>query len=308
MPRLKRAASSSLAASQSITKAARQGGPDVTLAASRSPSAHRLFSSSIPSHPKTPSSQDSSGQLDHGTSFEDPIELADDDDAPDSPPLELYGTIQTKIVGVRYYDGIVTPGESILCLREPSNVYDRNAVRVDNIMGSQVGHLPRNLAEKLAPYLDRGEIVLDGVLSGHKGPFDCPVRLDLYGTSDSAARSGLESKLKADKLVKATELNKNRLEAEARKANFREPKTNTSATGLSTSDLPFSHQKTLEDSEAIDFRAELGALDVLNIDEATLSTMPQASQPDAIKSPLLFHQLQVSYVSNWFAGANAFRG
>ena len=30
--------------------------------------------------------------------------------------------------------------------------YDRNAVRVDNVLGSQVGHLPRKLVEKLAPY------------------------------------------------------------------------------------------------------------------------------------------------------------
>lgn len=30
--------------------------------------------------------------------------------------------------------------------------YDSYAVRVDNVLGSQVGHLPRKLVEKLAPY------------------------------------------------------------------------------------------------------------------------------------------------------------
>ena len=37
--------------------------------------------------------------------------------------------------------------------REPSNPYDSNAIRVNNVQGTQIGHLPRQLAEKLAPYL-----------------------------------------------------------------------------------------------------------------------------------------------------------
>lgn len=37
--------------------------------------------------------------------------------------------------------------------REPSNPYDRNAIRVDNVMGHQIGHIPRNVAQKLAKYM-----------------------------------------------------------------------------------------------------------------------------------------------------------
>jgi SWI/SNF-related matrix-associated actin-dependent regulator of chromatin subfamily A3 len=48
-----------------------------------------------------------------------------------------------KIVGVQYYRGIVTVDESLLLVREPGNPYDRNAIRVDNVLGIQVGQYAR---------------------------------------------------------------------------------------------------------------------------------------------------------------------
>lgn len=36
-------------------------------------------------------------------------------------------------------------------------------------MGDQVGHLPAKLMIKLAPYLDRGDIMLEGIINGEKG-------------------------------------------------------------------------------------------------------------------------------------------
>ncbi|KAI0478113.1 SNF2 family N-terminal domain-containing protein [Xylaria cf. heliscus] len=284
MPRQKRAASSSWAGSQPDGKVARRGGNDFMLASDHYSIAHRP-----PSHHAPPSSLGSSSQLGLGPSS---LGVADDTDAQESPPLEFYGTMDNSIVGVRYYDGIVTPGESILCIREPSNAYDRNAVRVNNIMGNQIGHLPRILVKKLAPYLDRGEIVLEGVLNGDKTQFECPIRLYFYGTSDPSARLELEAKLKADKLLKATELKNTRREAEVQRAIAKEAKNGTPALGLGSSNHSQSRQEVLEDSEAVDFRADPSALDVLNMDESTLSAMPQAAQPDAIKSTLLFHQLQ----------------
>ncbi|KAI1367904.1 SNF2 family N-terminal domain-containing protein [Xylaria arbuscula] len=276
MLRRKRAASSGKGGGRSGSKAARHGDSDTAFASSQPPSS----------------------QFAPGASQEEPITIDSDGDGdgvtPQSQSFEYYGSMDNKIVGVRYYNGIVTPGESILCCREPSNAYDSNAVRVDNVMGSQVGHLPRNLVLKLAPYLDRGDILLDGILTGHKGPFDCPIRLYFYGTSDRAARLELETKLKADKLLKATELKKTRQEAEAQRAIAKEVDGDESAPalGLGTSDINQPREVVLEESEALDFRADPNALDVLNMDEATLSAMPQAQQPDAIKSTLLLHQLQ----------------
>ena len=63
------------------------------------------------------------------------------------------GSIDGKIVGLRYYNGHATVGEQVLIKREPANPYDSNAVRIDNVQGTQIGHLPRNLASKLAPFL-----------------------------------------------------------------------------------------------------------------------------------------------------------
>ena len=61
--------------------------------------------------------------------------------------------------------------EAVLCKREPNNQvratpsglvllnisnllqYDSNAIRVDNVLGHQIGHIPRNVASKVAPYV-----------------------------------------------------------------------------------------------------------------------------------------------------------
>lgn len=56
--------------------------------------------------------------------------------------------------------------------------YDRNALRVDNVLGAQVGHIPRKLMEKLAPYIDSGYVNLEGVITGEKSvcaSITCPL-------------------------------------------------------------------------------------------------------------------------------------
>jgi SWI/SNF-related matrix-associated actin-dependent regulator of chromatin subfamily A3 len=63
------------------------------------------------------------------------------------------GAINTKIVGVRFYNGYATPGEQVMVKREPGNPYDSNAIRINNVQGTQIGHIGRDLAGKLAPYL-----------------------------------------------------------------------------------------------------------------------------------------------------------
>lgn len=52
------------------------------------------------------------------TAEPDYLDLTQDDDG---PPLELYGTFDGKIVGVRYYRGYASAGENVLCRREPNN-------------------------------------------------------------------------------------------------------------------------------------------------------------------------------------------
>jgi SWI/SNF-related matrix-associated actin-dependent regulator of chromatin subfamily A3 len=48
------------------------------------------------------------------------------------------GSLDGKIVGIRYYNGYATPGEQVMVKREPRNPYDSNAIRINNVQGNQV--------------------------------------------------------------------------------------------------------------------------------------------------------------------------
>lgn len=52
---------------------------------------------------------------------DDEPDLIDLTQADEGPVFGLYGTINNKIVGVRYYNGIVSPGEVVILRREPTN-------------------------------------------------------------------------------------------------------------------------------------------------------------------------------------------
>ncbi|KAF4763315.1 hypothetical protein HAV15_000818 [Penicillium sp. str.  len=127
----------------------------------------------------------------------------------------LYGIVSTKIVGVRFYRGRANPGERVIINRDANNQYDRNAIRVDNVMGAQVGHIPRQMAAKLASYMDARDLIIEGTLTGAIGDFWCPVDLKLFGTRDPTRRSNLKQRMQNDKLP-VRQLNE--LEREERKA------------------------------------------------------------------------------------------
>ncbi|KKZ66165.1 hypothetical protein EMCG_01142 [[Emmonsia] crescens] len=114
--------------------------------------------------------------------------------------FQLYDTLPTKVVGLRYYTGHATIGEYVTIKREPSNRYDPNAIRVDNVMGAQIGHLPRTIASKLAPYMDSRSLLIEGILSGDKGFYECPIDLKLYGTSQPVQQVELMAKMQLDRL------------------------------------------------------------------------------------------------------------
>ena len=58
----------------------------------------------------------------------------------------LVGSAQMRVVGIKYYTGLLHKGEFAFLVREPSNPYDPNAIAVKNHVGSQVGHIARELA------------------------------------------------------------------------------------------------------------------------------------------------------------------
>lgn len=100
-----------------------------------------------------------------------------------------YGAFGCYIVGVQYYNGIVSRKEQVSLVREPNNPYDRNAIRVENIRGEQVGHIPRRAAEHLSPMLDRGVLnhIAGVVTSGESNKYQIPVTLFLFGLPENRA-------------------------------------------------------------------------------------------------------------------------
>ncbi|KAI5463238.1 SNF2 family N-terminal domain-containing protein [Mariannaea sp. PMI_226] len=220
------------------------------------------------------------------------LDLTQDDEGPGQ---ELYGSFAGKIVGVRYYGGYASPGEMVLCKREPHNQYDRNAVRVDNVLGVQIGHLPRNVALKISPYIDRGEITLEAQITGEKGVYDCPLKLLFYGSSEPSERTRIENLLKQDKLVKATELKNTRAAAEAQRA-LLGLKSGGPGNNIGSGDLvdepEISLETLLRASEAVDIRKDGDSIKTLAMGEKELEKMPKANQPQRLKAKLLPYQLQ----------------
>ncbi|KIJ68013.1 hypothetical protein HYDPIDRAFT_107592 [Hydnomerulius pinastri MD-312] len=128
------------------------------------------------------------------------LNLHDEDDevmvVEPEPVDELYCVLNTSIVGVQYYKGLVGPGEEVRLIREPHNKYDRNAIQVKNIGGIQVGHIPRNVAAKLSPLLDQKLVTVEGVM--HEGnlsgfSYSLSMSLKIYGGMDK--RDVLEPQL-----------------------------------------------------------------------------------------------------------------
>ena len=79
--------------------------------------------------------------------------------------------------------------ELVKLVREPRNQYDRNAVRVDNIRGEHVGHMPRFTVCHLAPLMDGNTVTrVDGVVfSGNTNKSKVPVVLFVWGTPANKA-------------------------------------------------------------------------------------------------------------------------
>ena len=66
----------------------------------------------------------------------------------------IFGYFRCEVVGIRYYNGKVNDQEMVSLHREPKNKYDKNALRVDNVFGQQVGHIKREQAAVLASLID----------------------------------------------------------------------------------------------------------------------------------------------------------
>lgn len=87
-------------------------------------------------------------------------------------------TIRFRVVGVSYsnqdgssrqaYISEMTPDTAVQLVPEPTNPYDANAIAVFIPGNKQIGFVPRELAAKIAPFLE-GEKFLARVVSLHGG-------------------------------------------------------------------------------------------------------------------------------------------
>ena len=80
----------------------------------------------------------------------------------DAPELAARGLRVTGVAGAGIHHGDaldaedVAPGKPLELRRDPGNEHDPNAIAVHAPGGEQVGWVPRELAEDLAPQLDAG--------------------------------------------------------------------------------------------------------------------------------------------------------
>ncbi|XP_030837524.1 helicase-like transcription factor isoform X1 [Strongylocentrotus purpuratus] len=92
------------------------------------------------------------------------------------------GMVPGNIVGLQYYSGTVSNHEMVSLVREPLNRYDKNAVKVENASGRQVGHIKRGLAEVLSYIVDNNYARIEGVVPrGNMNTYSMPVDISLYG-------------------------------------------------------------------------------------------------------------------------------
>ena len=82
--------------------------------------------------------------------------------ARDAPELTERGLRVTGVAGARRHhrdalqSGSAAPGCTLVLRRDPANPHDPNAIAVHLKGGEQVGWVPREVAEELAPQLDAG--------------------------------------------------------------------------------------------------------------------------------------------------------
>ncbi|KAL4074195.1 SNF2 family N-terminal domain-containing protein [Scleroderma citrinum] len=170
-------------------------GPAPPMAQSASSTTPSAQGSADPSQRKRKQAPESSsslarpGQIAMSAETRHLIKDDDEDITPNESEVidELYCTYKTNVVGVRYYKGLVGAGEQVGLVREPTNQYDRNAIKVINIGGVQVGHIPRDVAAKLASLIDKKQVTLEGTMLGgnlHGFHYSLPLEMRIYGASD----------------------------------------------------------------------------------------------------------------------------
>ena len=178
---------------------------------------------------------------------------------------------------------------------------------------TQIGHIPRAMAAKLAKYMDAGNILVKGCLTGNKSAFDCPIALKLFGTSSPTERSELVDQMRLDRLPLDGIISRAR-EEKKRKADELKRLKNTKKAGVLTagssqewslgssqtgftstpsSSAPVQDlQEIMADSLKFNPREMGEVVERFGAGEEDLAAMPMAEFPDKLATKLLPYQRQ----------------
>jgi hypothetical protein len=103
-----------------------------------------------------------------------------------SPTEQLLGEIETRVVGMQYYENVAAPGEQANLEREPENPHDAHAIRVENGLFEPIGHISRRMCSWLAPLIDSGKVRVDACVpqntpdSEDRDPSTSPLTLSIF--------------------------------------------------------------------------------------------------------------------------------
>lgn len=98
----------------------------------------------------------------------------------------LFGLLRGHVVGLRYYTGVVNNNEMVALQREPNNTYDKNAIKINNVNGNQVGYLKKDLAAALAYIMDNKLAQVEGVVPfGANNTFTMPLHMTFWGKEEN---------------------------------------------------------------------------------------------------------------------------
>ncbi|XP_051148927.1 putative SWI/SNF-related matrix-associated actin-dependent regulator of chromatin subfamily A member 3-like 1 [Andrographis paniculata] len=128
----------------------------------------------------------------------DPVETYMRLDRWPSPPddagggeIFLVGFVIVNVVGLRHYQGTISSHELVGLVREDTNPFDGNAIRVMNMRSVQVGHIERSAAAVLSPLIDAGLITVEGIVPkppGKKYAFRIPCQVHIFSRMEDIDR------------------------------------------------------------------------------------------------------------------------
>lgn len=163
------------------------------------------------------------------------------------------------------------PGEFVTLIREPTNPYDANAIRVDNVSGVKVGHIKKTTASALSPLMDRHpHITIDGTIPYKGNAYTLPLNVEFYGRSQTDINL-------VDDIMRR----------------FRHHWQKNKAFGQPPQPKESSPTSVVTTSKALDWRSAQQQLDKMfeKLTDEQLKNLPEVEIPSTITAALLEHQV-----------------